>query len=585
VFAGVSSADAGDAFVAVRAFRRYRMLMMTLERMGVRKPATYATAARVAARLASTDAGSAFVSTAQFQGALVLLWRMRTVGSLDPASTEALLASLLAVPLNASSQYAGGIIRWLDEQLRPAIPAAGSLDEAVEAAVAGPDESRSAPRITWEGKEYRVDLAAAEARRVRRIREKQGGATLDAALDLAAAARRVSAAAPTAGSIDAAAAQLRSVAARHFGKPGQDVSVDDEGFPPGVAPPPAPQRSVLKALQDLDRSSRASNLPRAASELVDAADAAAAQALVSLAYAISLGDPDGAALLPGNVSRRHDFGFNQRSTDQRLRAAWMIPRQDVSPGIPWHLDGSLLGLDVALAHTALRRLSADRALAAPTLTTNDREGFVVSFGLVDPRRLTDASRDGIAAAIERGRRRAALAKDAHDVARLAEVLNLDGWRRRAFAWTVAHEPARLDAMMSLRELMALGGGVPGVDEGDLDAWGMSAMLSDGCVCIRMPAPGGLPLVMGRHQIGVLATAVPDVNLHMARTLSYLRLPARLAKYVLSAAVLDFVDEVRGTDPDDWLALVRGAAAVPKERIEDYVAAAAADGPLIVDSAK
>jgi hypothetical protein len=84
-------------------------------------------------------------------------------------------------------------------------------------------------------------------------------------------------------------------------------------------------------------------------------------------------------------------------------------------------------------------------------------------------------------------------------------------------------------------------------------------------------------------MGLMATAVPDLNLHVARMLFRLRLPARLAKYVLSAAVLDFVEEVRATDTDDWLSLVRGAAAVPLERIEDYVAAAAADGPLIPDA--
>jgi hypothetical protein len=63
------------------------------------------------------------------------------------------------------------------------------------------------------------------------------------------------------------------------------------------------------------------------------------------------------------------------------------------------------------------------------------------------------------------------------------------------------------------------------------------------------------------------------------------LPARLAKYVLNAAVQDFVDEVQTTDPDDWVSLVRGAAAVPRERVEDYVAAAAADGPLVPDTAR
>jgi hypothetical protein len=79
--------------------------------------------------------------------------------------------------------------------------------------------------------------------------------------------------------------------------------------------------------------------------------------------------------------------------------------------------------------------------------------------------------------------------------------------------------------------------------------------------------------------------VPDLTLHVARTLSHLRLPARLAKYVLSAAVQDFIDEVRATDPDDWISLVRGAGAVPQDRIEDYVAAAAADGPLVPDSSR
>ena len=42
--------------------------------------------------------------------------------------------------------------------------------------------------------------------------------------------------------------------------------------------------------------------------------------------------------------------------------AWMMPRQDVSPGVPWHINGSLLGLDVALASSALRRVSTERAL-------------------------------------------------------------------------------------------------------------------------------------------------------------------------------------------------------------------------------
>jgi len=88
---------------------------------------------------------------------------------------------------------------------------------------------------------------------------------------------------------------------------------------------------------------------------------------------------------------------------------------------------------------------------------------------------------------------------------------------------------------------------------------------------------------GRPQIGLLATAVPDLNLRVASVLTELHMPARLAKYVLSAAVQDFIDEVRTTDPDDWLTMARTAAAVTRERIEDYVAAATAGGPLVPDA--
>ena len=75
-------------FLAVRAFRRYRMLMVTLERIGISNPATYAAAARLASRMSPPDPAREFLAIAQFQGALALLERMRVVGTLDAAKTE-----------------------------------------------------------------------------------------------------------------------------------------------------------------------------------------------------------------------------------------------------------------------------------------------------------------------------------------------------------------------------------------------------------------------------------------------------------------------------------------------------------------
>jgi hypothetical protein len=112
---------------------------------------------------------------------------------------------------------------------------------------------------------------------------------------------------------------------------------------------------------------------------------------------------------------------------------------------------------------------------------------------------------------------------------------------------------------------------------------MVAHVSAGCMCAMMPAPGRLPMLMGRPQIGLLATAVPDLNLHIARMLADLHIPAMLARAVLAAAVQDFVDGVRSTDPDDWLSLVRGARTLSRLQVEDYVAAAAADGPLVLEA--
>jgi hypothetical protein len=83
--------------------------------------------------------------------------------------------------------------------------------------------------------------------------------------------------------------------------------------------------------------------------------------------------------------------------------------------------------------------------------------------------------------------------------------------------------------------------------------------------------------------GALSTQVADLNLRIALGLKALKVPAALAKGVLAAATQDYVDTVRPLYPDDWLTLVRGAQAVPTERIADYVAALTTSGPLVAAS--
>lgn len=499
-FGQPDAASNPDALIAIRALPRFRMLMLTLERSGVRRPAVYAAAVRRAQEFSGLDRSRLFVGLGQYQGALALIARMAAVRTLDPPAAELLVAGLSAVPLNGDGRYAGALAKWIQQELVPAVKsrlnedAAGALtfvDEVLLQGLAG-----AAPRdpvtVEWEGDVYRVDIAASERRRLRRIRDRQGRPSIDEALT---------------GAHD-------------------DVMAD---------------------------------------------------ALMAWAYAVSIADADSPVLLTGLVTRRHDFGFAPADRALRLRTPWALPRQEIAVGVPWHLTGSLLGLDVALAGLSLRRAGGDRAIEAPTLSSNERDAFAASVALLNPYDLRDRDRDAIAAAVALGRTRvAALAEDSSRADELSAEIGMDGWRRRALQWMLLHEPDRVGSIFSMTELLSLGRGLVG----DLDPWGMSAIVSAGCLCTRLAASNQWTSLVGRPQLGLMAATVADLNLHVAVTLHDLQLPAAVAKSVLSAAVQDFIDETRPTDFNDWLTLVRSAQSVPRERIEDYVAVATADGPLV-----
>jgi hypothetical protein len=245
------------------------------------------------------------------------------------------------------------------------------------------------------------------------------------------------------------------------------------------------------------------------------------------------------------------------------------------------VTGSVLGLDIALATLSLTRISPDRLSDAPRLPSNEREAFAVSVALMNPRHLLDADRDAIAAAISRGSRRvAAMAAGGEPFEPLADAIGLDGWRRRAIPWMLTNDPASVPSMFSLVEFLTLGGGAGGAD---LNAWGTTALQSAGCACTRMASPHSWRLMSGRPQMAFMAAGIPDLNLYVASVLGEMHLPAALAKSVLGAAALDFVEEVGPSDPNDWWTVARAARSISRERIEDYVAAAAAvDGPLVPD---
>ncbi len=581
VFGDALPSTWSDVLVAVRAFPRQRVLLLTLERIGVRAPATYATIARQTIRHTATDSQRSFWTLAQLQGAVALVSTMTRGRSIDVRAAEALLLAAVRVPVD-NERYGGRFLRWIENELVPLLPAGdagGSVEGRIIAALAGRPAGRAAPRIEWEGEQYRVDLAAAERERLRIVREKQGGYTVDLALAIDRVTRALAAPRLTPEAMQAAANSLDAIR-EEFG-PNLRRSPSTV-LPPGVDRPRDAQEAIDRAAEELARAISGRDprrAARAAAPLGEIVDVVLGDALLSLAYAADIGDPDGTALLGSNVALRHDFGFRYRDGDVRLRSYWAIPRQDFLPGVPWHIAGSAIGLDIGLAPLALRRMDLDRGVDMPLLHSPEREAFAVSAVLVDGRAVTDASRDAIATAIAAGRRRIeALAAGKEPLDAVAAAIALDGWRRRAASWLVEHEPARLAELFSLTELLILGGATLGPD---LDSWGTSALHLHGCVCTRLIPTSWWRLLAGRPQHGLMASLVADVNLRIAEALANLRLPAALASHVLAFAVQDFIDEVAPTDPNDWLALTRSAQRLSRIKIEDYVAAAAAvGGPLV-----
>src|SRR6185295_7838612 len=109
VFAAADATASPDVLVVLKAFPRFRMLMLTLERIGIRQPAVYAALTRHAQRLSALDAERGHMALAQFQGAIALVARLARVRTIDVPTAETLLATLAAVPLNHDGRYAGGV--------------------------------------------------------------------------------------------------------------------------------------------------------------------------------------------------------------------------------------------------------------------------------------------------------------------------------------------------------------------------------------------------------------------------------------------------------------------------------------------
>jgi hypothetical protein len=558
-FAGIADRALPDALIAVRAFPRYRMLVLTLERLGIKTTDVYVASVRHADRLAALDPQRAFIALSQYQGVLALLTRLARVHRLDVTQEEALVRSLAAVPLTDKG-YAGGIARWVRRELVPRLAdGTADVDATILQSLAGPPQTDDAKPVLvfWEERDYRLDLVEPERRRIARTLQRVKAEPVRQALDIETIASTLLRSDLNLNEIEEATEALTTLLA--------SVS-------------PATGEKAGRAARDLSKITRPTEAARAreiAGSLQGIVDELLANALRAWAYAIDLGDAG--RVISGDVSGRHDFGLAGLDNERRIRQPWAEPEQVIRPSVPWHVAGSLVGLDLALSQTMLRRVSSDALPLPPRLLTADRDVFARTVALQTPTDFADHDTGTVADAIAAGRKRVEqLGTSADALDEIADAIGMDGWRRRALQWNLTNESADVASYFSLTDLLHLG---QPRSSATLHRWGVAAVALDGCLCTEFPSPGRWTIMVGRSRGGQISGQVADLNLRILLALKELGLPAALAKGVLAAATQDYIDSVRPLYPDDWLTLVRSAQAIPSDRIADYVAALTVDGTL------
>jgi hypothetical protein len=331
----------------------------------------------------------------------------------------------------------------------------------------------------------------------------------------------------------------------------------------------------VKAPRDLKR------LGDASAALLRAADAAFARALMELTYSRVLADHETVVVSPDEAARRHAFG-DRPGGEVRGILPWRMPAA-TSEGAAWHVQGALLGLDLALASSSLRRLSTKPLAHVPTLNVADRRTLTETVVLMERHALTDEARDAIADALGRGDVAVAAATTPDARQDVALRAGMDPLRASLWTWVADEEPQRLAAWVTPRERLFVGlAGAP--VPAAWHAWGTATTPATGCLCTRIVGPGPWDAYAGRIGNAMVAVGVPDLQLRVAAFLADLQLPAALARDLLAVGLHDLVNEARSQDQDDWRALIDGISRLDIDLVEQYLGLLTVNGPLFVREA-
>ncbi len=304
--------------------------------------------------------------------------------------------------------------------------------------------------------------------------------------------------------------------------------------------------------------------------------------LVELTYALAMGSGEELPLRPAEAAARHAFG---RSAGD-LSLAWAAPVVAVDEGTRWHVRGSLLGLDVALAPLTLRRASMRIPPRRPSLNTSDRRVLIESLAFV--------RRAGLDATHARDTHDAIATARAHTVDALADEgrclalvgrLPLGHARAAMLAWTCRQDAARLPRALSIREVISLAESqrpltpyTSLVFAGAADYGALAQPLS-GAWSLWLPPLADPERLGGHWGTGVAASVFADLHVRVLGLLGELDLPATLLPEALAGVTWEFVTHAPAAYPDDWFALNEMVWRVDVEAVERALALHTGDGVL------
>lgn len=299
------------------------------------------------------------------------------------------------------------------------------------------------------------------------------------------------------------------------------------------------------------------------------ADAQLADVLRGFVYARSLGWPDGQNLAGAALAARHDLEWGASSWE---RGPWSLPSEELLPGQPRRVRGSLLGLELALALRQLRRLAPDLPARPPSLQQDYRLPLAWRAAGLQPAGLRTGAAHAASQALHQGRERLrAAGRDAARLDALAVAARLPAWRRRVLPWLAARAPEDLPEAFMPAELARLGG-----LEGE--GWGWSPLRAEALLGPLRPLETTPEDVRAFPPGPALPAAWPDLELRVLELLDELGL-GEAAPTLLGSLLQEFIDTAQPVGLDDAESWQRFAAALGPHQLEDHVSALVALGVL------